>query len=127
MTMWSRLSIMCTEREDTVIVELTADCIRVHDADDCGRLSVATALAGPEIDVALRSTGAGTREGANGTDTVLLDIPALRAHARAAASAPDWDSRWEAMIGYARRKGWLTPAGTAVRAHLEPVASPEDE
>jgi hypothetical protein len=120
-------SCLRTAREDTVIVELTADRIRVRDADDCTRLSVATALAGDDIDAALRSTGAGAREGPNGTDTVLLDIPALHAHARAAASALDWDSRWEAMIGYAGRKGWLTPAGTAVRAHLEPAVSPQDE
>jgi hypothetical protein len=58
----------------------------------------------------------------NGKDTVLLDISALREHARAAASTLDWDSRWEAMIGYAGRKGWVTPGGSAVRAHLEPVS-----
>ena len=105
-----------------MIVELTADGIRVHDADDCARLSVVTVLAGADIDAALRSAGAGTREDVNGTDTVLLDIPTLREHARAAASVPDWDSRWEAMIGYAGRKGWIAPGGTAVRAHLEPVS-----
>ena len=105
-----------------MIVELIADGIRVHDANDCTRLSVATALAGPDIDAALRSTGAGTREDANATNTVLLDIATLREHARAAASVPDWDSRWEAMIGYAGQKGWLTPGGAAVRAHLEPVS-----
>ena len=81
-----------------------------------------TALAGADIDAALRSAGAGTREDVNGTDTVLLDIPTLREHARAAASVPDWDSRWEAMIGYAGQKGWIAPGSTAVRAHLEPVS-----
>jgi hypothetical protein len=106
----------------TVVVELTADGIRVHDADDCTRLSVATALAGADMDAALRSTGAGSRVDANRTDTVLLDIPTLREHARAAASVTDWDSRWQAMIAYAGRKGWITPEGTAVRAHLEPMS-----
>jgi hypothetical protein len=111
-----RPSAACPGRGD-VIVELTADGFRVHHADDCTRLSVATDLNGHDVDAALRCAGAGARDGATGT--ILLDVSVLHERARAAASAADWDARWSAMIAYAGRKGWLTPDGTAVRAHLE--------
>ena len=30
-----------------------------------------------------------------------------------------WDDRFEAMLGYARSKGWYDEPGAAIRAHLE--------
>lgn len=106
-----------------MIVELTGGGIRVHEADDCTRLSVTTALAGPDVDTALRASGAGARDGS--ADHLLLDVPTLHERAREAASAPDWESRWTTMIDYAARKGWLTPDGSAVRAHLENPSEPD--
>jgi hypothetical protein len=98
-----------------MIVEVTAEGAGVRDADDCGRLSVATGLAGADLDAALEASGIGARAGQD----VLLDVAVLRDRARAAASAPDWDSRWSSMLDYATRKGWVTPDGAAVRAHIE--------
>jgi hypothetical protein len=104
-----------------MIVQVTPAGVSVHDADDCTRLSVDTALAGAELEAALRAHGAGERAGGahGGGDDLLLDVAALHERARAAASAPDWESRWTAMIDYATRKGWLSADGTAVRAHVE--------
>jgi len=100
-----------------VIVELGREAAIVRDADDCTRLSVATDLAGADLDAALATTGTGTRDGS----AVLLGVPVLHDRARAAASAPDWESRWSAMIDYAAGKGWLSADGSAVQAHLEPI------
>jgi hypothetical protein len=32
---------------------------------------------------------------------------------------PDWEQKFDAMVAYAARKGWLSEDGTKVRAHLE--------
>jgi hypothetical protein len=32
---------------------------------------------------------------------------------------PEWDSRLDAMLAYARSKDWLDPNGNAIRAHVE--------
>jgi hypothetical protein len=106
------------EGGDAVLVDITANEIRIQDADDCSRLSVTTVLAGDDLDAALHSAHLGTRDEASEANTVLLDVAELHARARAAASAADWQSRWSAMLGYAASKGWLTPDGAAVRAHL---------
>jgi hypothetical protein len=106
-----------------MIVELTGLGIRVHEADDCTRLSVTTALAGLDVDTALRASGAGARDGSG--DHLLLDVPTLHGRAREAASSSDWESRWTAMIDYAARKGWLSPDGSAVRVHLESPSAPD--
>ena len=37
----------------------------------------------------------------------------------AGRSTPDWDAGFDAMIAYARTKGWVDDAGNTVRAHLE--------
>ncbi len=37
----------------------------------------------------------------------------------AGRTAPDWDTGFDAMIAYARTKGWVDDAGNTVRAHLE--------
>jgi len=98
-----------------MIVEFTAGAAQVREADDCTRLDVATSLEAADLDTVLAATGTGTRDGEN----VLLDVGALRERARAAAAAPDWESRWAAMIDYAARKGWLSLDGTTVQAHIE--------
>jgi hypothetical protein len=102
-----------------MIVDIAADGALVHEADDCTRLSVRTGLGGRELDAALASAGFCTRAG---DGDVLLDVETLHERARAAAVAPDWESKWSAMIGYAGSKGWLTPDGSAVQAHIETTA-----
>jgi hypothetical protein len=55
----------------------------------------------------------------DGADHVWLDVAALRAAGQAKAGDPGWAERFDSMIDYARSKGWLDEAGTAVRAHIE--------
>jgi hypothetical protein len=45
-----------------------------------------------------------------------LDIGALR---RAGEDTEDWPGQFEAMVGYARHKGWTDAAGERLRAHIE--------
>lgn len=41
----------------------------------------------------------------------------------ATGRVPDgWDADFAAMLGYARRKGWLDEAGEAIQAHVEWVS-----
>lgn len=105
----------CDER-GIVIVQLTRTSAGVAEADDCTRLHVGTTLAPSEVDAALRATATG-RLAEDGN--ALLDLRTLRVRAQSAASSAGWEERWEAMIAYARKKGWITADGTAVQAHVE--------
>lgn len=53
---------------------------------------------------------------------VHVDVQAVRAMATGRVS-PDWDRDFEAMLTYARTKGWLDASGIRVRAHIERTTS----
>lgn len=60
---------------------------------------------------ALAASGFGALE----DDRAWLEIRALR---EAGDGSSDWQDGFEAMLGYARRSGWVDQAGTRVRAHI---------
>jgi hypothetical protein len=48
----------------------------------------------------------------------LIEIDAVRR--LAAGQVPDgWDADFDAMVGYAKSKGWLDERGEAIQAHIE--------
>jgi hypothetical protein len=51
-------------------------------------------------------------------DHVWVDVAALRAQGIALVDDPSYPERFDAMIAYAQRKGWLDGDGTRVRAHI---------
>jgi hypothetical protein len=55
-------------------------------------------------------------------DIAYLDAAALRAQAEPRASTADWATRWEAMVDYARSKGWLSDDGATIQVHVESAA-----
>lgn len=86
------------------------------DADDCTRLHVESDLDAEGLAKALAATDTGALGDA---DTVWLDVAVLRSRAQILADAQDWSQRWDTMIGYAGRKGWLSEDGLSVQAHVE--------
>ncbi len=52
---------------------------------------------------------------------VWLDAAAARTAGSAASGDPSFGERFDAMIGFAAKQGWLDAAGTHVRAHVEAV------
>jgi hypothetical protein len=101
-----------------VIVQLTPTRAVVVEPDDCTRLHVSTELPSTEVAMALTVTGTGSLD-EDGSALLILEV--LRERARSWATAEDWDRRWEAMLGYARKKGWVDPDGLTVRAHIVSV------
>jgi hypothetical protein len=63
---------------------------------------------------AITVSGAGETDGDDG----WVRVAWLRT-AVAEAASPGWEEGFAAMLGYARRKGWLDDAGASVRAHVE--------
>lgn len=95
----------------------------LHDARDLSSLSVV--LPGAEdiplpADAVPAGLGAVTADGTH----VLLGCDALRALAGPLADDPAWQSRFVAMVAYAGRQGWLSPAGDAVQAHCTTAPCP---
>jgi hypothetical protein len=94
-----------------VYVAVTAAGVRVGAADDCTSLDVR----GPSLDEALRRADMGRWDGG---DEAHLQVAELRRRAAADGVSADWARRWDDMIAYAGRRGWLSPDGTTVRAHV---------
>lgn len=53
-------------------------------------------------------------------DHAWVEVEAVRALAGEAATA-EWQTAFDAMLDYARSKGYLDESGDAIRAHLEPA------
>ena len=71
-------------------------------------------VAPDEFTAALAAHGVGEPDG----DDVLVRIAAVRELATGRVG-PEWEDGFAGMLAYAERKGWLSPDGTAVRAHVE--------
>jgi hypothetical protein len=90
--------------------------VTLEEPDDCTRFHVAIhglsegaarqALAGEEV---------GTLED---HEAAWIEVTALRRLAEGRVQT-DWPERFEGMLRYAGRKGWLNPDGSSVRGHCE--------
>ena len=89
---------------------------KLHDAADLTSLTVSVPSPGDlplAADAVTPDLGVITEDGMH----VLLRCEALRRLAGPLADQPSWQSGYSAMLAYAGRQGWLTPDGSAVRAH----------
>jgi len=55
---------------------------------------------------------------------IFVQRDAVRVMAGAAADTEEWQAGFGTMLAYADRSGWLSPDGTAVRAHCSAEARP---
>ena len=67
-----------------------------------------------DVDAALRGAG----YGAMAEHDALVSVEAVRAAAAGRVDA-GWPAGFEAMLEFARGKGWLSEDGTAIQAHVE--------
>jgi hypothetical protein len=51
---------------------------------------------------------------------VFVDIEALLDLVPERRDEPEWRKGFDGMVAYARSKGWVDEAGTAIRGHVEP-------
>lgn len=91
--------------------------LQVHDAGNLKALHVLAPESWTERQIAgaLRS---GEWGGPVEDGHAWLDVAALRLRAGVDVE-PEWHEQFDAMIDYARGKGWCDETGTHVRAHLE--------
>ena len=93
---------------------------RVVDIDNLSALHLALGeVTDEEAGEVLEAAGLG-RMGDG--DIAFLHAGALRAQAEPRASSADWATRWDAMIEYARSKGWLSDDGASIQVHVESAA-----
>ncbi len=90
--------------------------VSLEEPDDTGRFHV-TVRGGTDralVFGALVDAAAGRLDG----DEAWITVDAIR---RLAGSqvGPDWETAFEAMLDYARSKGWLDETTHAVQAHVE--------
>jgi len=90
--------------------------VSLEEPDDCTRFHLAV-VGGRDIGRvfgALVDAAAGRLE----DDHALITIDAVRRMA-AGRVADDWDVRFDAMLDYARTKGWIDETNNAIQAHVE--------
>ena len=93
---------------------------RVVDIDDLGRLHLALGeVTDEEASEVLERSGLGRIQDA---DTAFLDAAAMRAAAEPRATAPDWSTRWDAMVAAARSQGWMSDDGATLQVPVESAA-----
>lgn len=90
--------------------------IELEEPEDCTRFHVA--VRGADLD-ALDSVLAAQNLGRLlPSGEALIRIDAVRR--LASGRVPDaWNADFDAMVGYAKSKGWLDEAGEAIQAHIE--------
>ncbi|TYL55509.1 hypothetical protein FXB39_04025 [Nocardioides sp. BGMRC 2183] len=101
---------------------MSEHAVSVVEVDMLTALAVASSLDPTATEQRLLADGL-ARAGGDATH-VWLDVSALKARAEpvdadGAEGVRAWGASYDAMISYARRKGWTSPDGTLVRAHLE--------
>jgi hypothetical protein len=102
-----------------MFVLVTTAGVTLEEPDDLGRFHVALDPGVADLDAALRVAGWGQ---AQGDGDASISVEALRTAAAAAPVEPGWDARFDAMVDYARSKGWLSADGRAIQAHVEPAS-----
>ena len=85
----------------------------LRDADDTSTFKVVATLS-VDVDQELRAAAWGLVAG----EDALISVDAVRRAASGEVS-DDWPDSFAAMLAYARRKGWLSDDGGAIRAHIE--------
>lgn len=94
--------------------------VTLEEPEDCGRFHLEVVQRGDLSrlgDVLVRD-GVGWVED---DDHAYISVVALRSLADGRVGA-DWAEEFERMLEYARGKGWMTPDGAEVQAHIERVA-----
>ena len=90
--------------------------VSLEEPDDCTRFHLAV-VGGRDLGRvfgALVDAAAGRLE----DDHALITIDAVRRMA-AGRVEDDWPARFDAMLEYARTKGWIDDTGNAIQAHVE--------
>ena len=93
---------------------------RVVDIDNLTRLHLALGeVTDEEASEVLERAGLGRIRDA---DTAFLDEAALRAATEPRATAPDWATRWDAMVADARAQGRMSDDGASFQVRVESAA-----
>jgi hypothetical protein len=99
-----------------VTTKAGAPHVTLEEPDDCTRFHVAIQeLSNEQATELLVSEGVGKA----GTDQhAWITVSAIRERAQGGV-APDWPQRFDAMLAYAERKGWLSEDKAFIRGHIE--------
>lgn len=101
-----------------VHTDLRSGRITLEQPDDFTAFHVA--VAGGDV-ADERLAGALAPHGRLEGDHAWIEVDAVRALAGEAATTEAWQAGFDAMVDYARSKGFLDGSGDAIRAHLEPA------
>jgi hypothetical protein len=69
------------------------------------------------LDRALGGLGSVDEDGAH----AWLKLDGVRVLAGDLADSASWSESFDGMVAYAASKGWLSPDGESIRAHIEPA------
>jgi hypothetical protein len=93
--------------------------VTLHEPEDFKAFKLTTLGSGEAsaVDRALGALGSVDDDGTH----AWLKLDAVRTLAGELADSASWSDGFDGMVAYAGSKGWLSPDGDAIRAHLEPA------
>jgi hypothetical protein len=101
-----------------VAVDMAGDpaSVALAEPEDCRRFHILVTGEGTleALGQAIALSGAGQVDG----DHAYIAIDWIRGRAEGRVPS-DWPASFDAMIGFARSKGWLDGEGGAIQAHIE--------
>ncbi|QSI48901.1 hypothetical protein [Thermobispora bispora] len=102
-----------------VLVRMQEDpaAVTLEEPADCTRFHVAIEGDGDEEALRRALTGSGFGRLVS-RDQAYIEVETVRRLARGRVD-DGWPERFQAMLEYAARKGWLDETGTAIAAHCE--------
>jgi hypothetical protein len=101
-----------------MIIDVTASGVSLRDFRDFGDLHVELA---DGVDLAEALTVAGAGRPADGGDVFLSASWVRDVMAEREDDDEQWQTGFEAMLGLARSKGWISEDGDGIRAHVVPA------
>lgn len=96
-----------------LVVDTEGRSVQMGDPDNFRQLHAQVQGSGD-----LQAALAGLATVADDQGHLWVRVAGLRALGRPAGAA-DWHQHFDAMMGYARSKGWLDATGDSVRVHIE--------
>jgi hypothetical protein len=98
-----------------VYVSVAKGEIALAQPEDTASFKVVSDAAVPaDLDRLLRGAGWGRLDG----EAAMISVAAVE-RAASGRVPPEWADRFGKMLDYARTKGWLSPDGGAIQAHVE--------
>ena len=100
-------------------IEVSETQISVREAEALTAFSVRTQLDADQLAMQFRTIDQGAWGYVDDTGYAWVNRAAIERSVESTETGPQWTADFGAMVAYAQSRGWVSPDGDAIRAHVE--------